>query len=719
MSEYCIWSPANQGARENKNFNKIDFLDDVEKSGLDECTHHDTHSAWKFLTDKFKGIIDTHAPTKSRRVRANPAPFMNSKLRKEIMKRKRLYHNYLSCRSQSNWELYRQQRNVCVSLRRKAMKGYFEEKCGQGPSEGKNFWNTVKPFLSNKGLGGSCDIILCENNQVVNNDNEIVETFNNFFINVASNIGQPEDTIDLPNHPSVVEIKNNMENNLNFSFEPVTEKEISKIIHKLNPKKATGTDCIPTKFIKIAHRQLTPVLTKLINMSIENCVFPNCLKKAEVTPVFKKSDKLKKENYRPVSILTAFSKIHEKAIENQLAPYLNKVLSPNLSAFRKGYSCQDTLLSLVEAWRSDLRSNKIVGALLMDLSKAFDCMPHKLLIAKMKAYGITHPACKILESYLTDREQRVKIGQTTSTWQSIQKGVPQGSILGPILFNVFINDIFYFIKTGLLTNYADDNTISVSSRSLGQVIETLTDETTAAICWFDKNLMQANPSKFQAIFLGCKQDQICLQVEGKQIAAVDSVKLLGVNLDKNLNFTTHIQELCKKAARQLNVLRRLSNFLGTKAKLAIFRCFILSHFQYCCIIWYHCGKVNQTKLEKLQKRALRYVFEDHKSDYDKLLEMAGLPTLETGREKAIALQTFKILNEISPPYLTDLVKFKKQTRVLRSGQLLLEIPLFKRQKFGTYSFSFSAPKIWNSLPENIRTITDFSKFKQEVGKLAW
>ena len=703
-----------------KNFNKHDFLADLEEAGLEECALvENTNSAWKFLTDKFKSIIDIHAPVKNKRVRANPAPFMNTTLRKEIMKRKRLYHNYLSCRNQSNWELYRRQRNACVSLRRKAIKGYFAEKCGQGPSEGKKFWDTIKPFLSNKGPGSSCDIILCENNQVMNKQTEIVETFNNFFINVAANIGQPESTLDLANHPSILEIQTNSDRNLSFSFEPVTENEIRKIITKLDSKKATGTDCIPTKFVKIACNQITPILTMLINKSIKNSEFPKCLKKAEVTPVYKKSDKLKKENYRPVSILTAFSKIHEKAIENQMVPYLNKTLSPHLSAFRRGYSCQDTLLSLIESWRNDLRANKKVGALLMDLSKAFDCMPHKLLIAKMKAYGMTNQASSLLESYLSDREQRMKIGQTTSSWQNIQKGVPQGSILGPILFNVFINDIFYFIKIGMLTNYADDNTISVCFRSLEQGISTLTDETTVAISWFDNNLMQANPSKFQAIFLGCKEEQISLTVEGKQIAAVDSVKLLGVNLDNKLTFTSHIQELCQKAARQVNVIRRLSKFLDTKSKLAIFRCFILSHFQYCCIIWHHCGKVNNSKLEKLQKRALRYVFEDHKSDYEKLLDMAGLPTLELGREKAIATQTFKILNQISPPYLSDLIKIKTQIKILRSGIMQLDIPLFKRQKFGTYSFTFSAPTIWNSLPENVRTETEFSKFKKEVGRLTW
>jgi hypothetical protein len=296
--------------------------------------------------------------------------------------------------------------------------------------------------------------------------------------------------------------------------------------------------------------------------------------------------------------------------------------------------------------------------------------------------------------------------------------VPQGSILGPILFNAFINDIFYFINVGQLTNYADDNTISVSHKSLDYVINTLTDETTVAIDWFEQNLMQANPGKFQAIFLGSRQDHVSLTVEGKSIAAVDSVKLLGVNIDNKLTFSTHIQELCQKVGRQLNVMRRLSFYLSTKAKFSIFRCFVLSHLQYCCIIWHHCGEGNKNKLERLQYRALRYIYNDTTSSHDTLLARAGLPTLEIGRERAIATQTFKILNKLTPPYLNDLITIKKQTRKFCSGKNILEIPSFSRTKFGFKTFRYSAPKIWNSLPEYIRIIDCMSLFRKEIGKLA-
>ena len=190
-------------------------------------------------------------------------------------------------------------------------------------------------------------------------------------------------------------------------------------------------------------------------------MFPNSLKQAQVIPIFKKKDPLDKQNYRPVSILPTISKLYERTIHDQLTEFFNNVFSPFLAAFKKGFGCQTTLLRLIEDWKTALDQHKSVAAILMDLSKAFDCLPHELLLAKFKAYGLTGGgAIELLGSYLRDRQQRIKIGPHTSAWEDLIKGVPQGSILGPLMFNVFINDIFYFIQDSTLYNYADDNTLS-------------------------------------------------------------------------------------------------------------------------------------------------------------------------------------------------------------------------------------------------------------------
>ena len=346
---------------------------------------------------------------------------------------------------------------------------------------------------------------------------------------------------------------------------------------RLNERKPSGYDSLPPKLLKPGKDALTPPITTLVNMSIQQCVFPNCLKNAELSPVFKKDDSMNKTNFRPVSILVCFSKIFEELYCDQLLDFFNKVVSKFLSAFRKGYSCETVLIKMIEDWRKCLSEHKVIAAMLVDLSKAFDFLPHRLLLAKLSAYGLSHDSCHLLISYLSERKQRVKIGNARSSWSEIIKGVPQGSILGPLLFNVFINDIFHTIEN--VYNYADDNVLSCSGDSLQEVATSLESSTLTALEWFGKNLMKANPSKFQAIVfdLKAKADDICFSINENKVTATKCVKQLGVYIDENSNFDEHISHMCMKAARQLNSLQRIAKYLSQRTKNVVFNSFIMSN----------------------------------------------------------------------------------------------------------------------------------------------
>ena len=214
-----------------------------------------------------------------------------------------------------------------------------------------------------------------------------------------------------------------------------------------------------------------------------------------VSPLHKKNSNLDKENYRTVSNLPVISKIYERAIHEQLTSYFSQNFNVYLYAFRPGYGCQSTLLRITEDWKQALDENKYVAAILMDLPKAFDCLPHDLLLLKLKAYGVSENAVKLLNNYLTNRKQCVKLGTFKSDFQPILKGVPQGSILGSVLFNIFLNDIFHVIK--YCKNYADNNTVSSADRVLSKLIENLVEDSLLLIKWFADNHMKANPEKFK------------------------------------------------------------------------------------------------------------------------------------------------------------------------------------------------------------------------------
>ena len=211
----------------------------------------------------------------------------------------------------------------------------------------------------------------------------------------------------------------------------------------------------------------------------------------------------------------------------------------------------------------------MVGTILLDLSKAYDCLPHDLLIAKLAAYVVQEKGLQLIYNYLKNRQHRVKIGSTVSEWLEIIIGVPQGSILGPLLFNIFINDIFLFVNDALICNFADDNTLYACDNTVDIVARKLESDMTNILSWFQANSMSANSSKFQLMFLGLKRNiNLCLEINGKILLPSKSVKLLGVEIDNKLNFLPHIETMCKKANKKINAWFRIRNFISCdKARL--------------------------------------------------------------------------------------------------------------------------------------------------------
>jgi hypothetical protein len=263
------------------------------------------------------------------------------------------------------------------------------------------------------------------------------------------------------------------------------------------------------------------------------------------------------------------------------------------------------LLRVIEDWKHALDKNEYLAAIPMDLSKAFDCLPHDLLLLKLNAYGLSKSSLDLLYSYLTNRKQCVKLNQNLSNMLPIFKGVPQGSIHEPILFKFFINDLFFSVKNCSMYNYADDNTLSKSYTTLEKVISALEEDSNSLINWFSANKMQANPEKFQAISIGRKthDKNVMFNLNGINLSCEDEVKLLGVTIDFKPNFNTHISNICKKAARQLNVLKRIGKHLNHLGKLTIYYSFIMSNFSYCPLTWHFCGEQNTKKIEKIHKNA--------------------------------------------------------------------------------------------------------------------
>ena len=267
---------------------------------------------------------------------------------------------------------------------------------------------------------------------------------------------------------------------------------------------------------------------------------------------------------------------------------MEEYFSPFMSAYRTNYISQHVIIRLLEEWRKKLDDNFVVGAVLTDLSKAFDYIPHDLLIAKLAAYGLSEEPLMYILSYLLNRKQCVRIIGTYSEFENIITGVPQGSILGRFLFNLSINDLFFFILIASVHNFADGNTLSAFAENVSKLINVLQSESEVITDCFKKNQMIVNPDKFQVIITDKKKGDHTnenIVIDNKQIKIVPSVELLGIQLDDKLNFNQHISNICKSAANQLNALIRLQKFLSFKEKKVLIYSYFLANFNYCPLVW--------------------------------------------------------------------------------------------------------------------------------------
>ena len=400
-------------------------------------------------------------------------------------------------------------------------------------------------------------------------------------------------------------------------------------------------------------------LTLIINQTLTSGIFPDTLKIAKIIPLFKKGDKTLLENYRPISILPAISKIFERIMFNQIHNHfsMHNLFYSGQYGFRANHSTQFAALELIDRITQDLDQGNMPITIFMDLSKAFDTLNHDILIYKLKSYGLSEAALKLMQSYLTDRKQYVEINNTQSTKNDITVGVPQGSILGPLLFIIYINDIIHSSTVFRFIIFADDTTLYTTLNKQEDINDILNDELVKINNWLKVNKLSLNVAKTKAMLFHMPQKRILnlrLKIAGSNIEFIDNFNFLGITINKHLNWTKHMDILSAKIAKTVGILNTLKHVLPINILKMIYNSLILCHLNYGILLWGAQHNAND-KLHKLQKKAIRIItssnFLAHSEPIFKQLHL--LKSYDIYKCQLLKF-LFKLVNKQLPTYFNQL-----------------------------------------------------------------
>ena len=367
---------------------------------------------------------------------------------------------------------------------------------------------------------------------------------------------------------------------------------------------------------------------------------------------------------------------------------------------------------MIEKMKISRDNKQFCAAILTDLSKAFDCIPYDLLIAKLNAYGFDQEALKLIHSYLYDRSQKVKVGSSFSKELEIVCGVPQGSILGPLLFNIDIYDLFFIDISSDIANYADDTFPYECAPYYEKLKENLEFTIYKIFTWFKNNNFKANATKCH-FFLSPHQ-YVTINIDGSIIKSSNLQKLLGVTIDSNFTFEQHINSLCRKSSQKLDALSRIAQYLSQNKKRILFKMFVTSQFNYCPLVWMCHSRTLNNRINNIHLRALRIVHQDTQSSFEELLQKDNSVSVHMKNLQYLATEIFKVKYGLSPIIMNEVFNFQEnESYNLRSG-----INLASRNThtahFGTDTISSLGPKLWKLIPDKIKHAPTLTVFKAEI-----
>lgn len=688
-----------------KNFNSKAFCKDLAMAPWEEIWKaEDVNQMVEMYSGFVNEALDTHAPIKEIKIKANYKSGLSKETKKLMNKRDTLRKEFSKTKGREKTvlhEKYKKLRNHCTKMIRKESISNSVRRVEKSKSASE-IWKIANEIGK---PNGNNDIILEANGNVISDKMEVAENFNKFFINKIKKLR--EKLLNSPKSDPLDKLKKQMnKRNLHFKLRTITANQVRKIIKKLKNTNSTGSDTISTKIIKEAREVLVEPITCIVNKSILSGIFPDMWKLAKVVPLLKKGNPKSIENYRPVSILNVTSKILEEAVRHQVSKFFetHKLFPKNQHGFRPNRSTTTALVALQDHLLKNKAQGKTTGMLLWDLSAAFDTLDHEIFLDKLKIYGFDKLSVTWFRSYLSNRKQKVQVGSQESEEERLTWGTPQGAILSPLIFTIYIADVELWTEFANIFGYADDTSTTISDTNEEIVLNKLQTESKNILNFMSSNGLVANPSKtglqiFRPVHQ--KKGNISLEIGGARVHEANEEKLLGVTIENNLKWHSHVQKVQATLNQRVALLRRLKQWLPSNSLTQIAQGLIFSKIRYGLPVY---GQPRLDEADPLSGRCqslqitinnvMRIITSSSLKDKISVRDLhasTGLPSLNQMAVQSILMETWKMVqnDEISPFKMVG-----GRTRAASAGDLI--VPNYK------IGFRYHGTRLWNKAPQELR-----------------
>ena len=690
----------------------IHELDDhLKSSSWDHiCNMDNVEDACTLFSSQLQTAINSTMPLKviQPRHQITKKPWITRGILDMIIQKNELYIRYKQTGDIALGNEYRKIRTKLTNVIRISEKDYHQKLLDQNKNNLSKLWKHLNSVISRKKTIIN-NTVFKHGNKEISEDASIANHFNNYFLNLPKSLlrKMPNKKIDpymyMP-HPTAHSL----------FLTPTDENEISEIIASLKTS-SPGYDGIDMKIIKPIKNSILKPLAYICNLSFSQGKFPDQLKVAKIIPIHKKGDRSDFSNYRPISILPVFSKIIEKLAYKRISLFLDKnnILSENQFGFRQGRSTDIAIHSLVEKYYETIERNEYLVGLFIDFSKAFDTISHSILLKKLQYYGIRGQSLNWIEDYLYNRKQFVSYNGKHSQVGELTIGVPQGSILGPLLFLLYINDICNISDRVSFILFADDTNILISGSDIHEVLNILNNEMVKITDWIHGNKLSLNTSKTQYMIMSsphnkCNSETTGITINGESISRVHSTKFLGIIIDETMSWKIHTEYICSKISKCIGILLRARQRLYGHTLFVLYNSLIKPYFTYCITIWGNTYAKYLNKLHLVQKRVIRIITRSEFCAHTApLFKNNKTMTIYQLYDYFTNMLIYKALHCQLPLSICNL--FTRNTNIRLSSNLR---SVYWKKKICQFSITYNGPQLWNKLPISCKLACSLNIFKK-------